>query len=604
MNILNQLILSATLILLSALTFAAIEPADTVALNGKIYTVNEKQPWAEAVAIRGTDIVYVGDNVGARAFIGKNTTVGNLTGRVVLPGFIDTHMHLFPMMVFSSGLVIPNEGDPNRMLAALRTYVAENPDGPFFSFGGAFEGTVTITRQQIDAIIKDKPFLMVGQGGHGGWSNSKALEMSGIFADKKDPVDAWGRDDKGQLTGEVKTSPATWWMVKELKLIQKDSILKTAEMILDVASRNGFTTSFEAATFEGSAEAVFSAAHELEQKGKLNVRIIAGAMIQRDYNIPGAMAELKKFGPTYSSDLFNVNFMKIHGDGAPDNRTAGMLEDYKGSNAGERGFLALPPEQFKEVLLEVTGMGYDVHTHSIGDRAVRWALDGFEEVRKAGYDKVRLNTGHTMFVHEDDLPRFKQLNVGAGVLVSQGYPVPSVMAVATDAQVQRFLRIKSLIDASARVGFSAGYPLTDLNPFRNMYIAMTRKEPGSDEALPTLDETVDLATAIKSYTVDSAYMVHMEDKIGSIEVGKKADLIILDRNLFEIPVEQLPEVNVLTTMMNGKVVHEEGVDWEPPGELIQVDFCGLDHTPDHIDKVINSDGGIETLDEPDKELVY
>jgi predicted amidohydrolase YtcJ len=550
------------------------ETADTVAINGKIFTMNEKQPWAEAVAIKGTDIVYVGDNEGAKAFIGKNTTVGDLKGKMMLPGFIDTHMHMLPMMVFSGGLVMPNEGDPKKMLAQLKDYVANNPDGPFYSFGGAFEGTVPITRQEIDAIIKDKPFLMMGQGGHGGWANTKALEMSGIEADKEDPVDYWGRDENGQLTGEVGTSPAIWLMVKKLNIIKKEAVLRSAEKILKVASQNGVTTSFEAATFEGSAEGVFSAVSELEKSGKLTTRIIAGPMIQRDYHVKGALAELKKFGPMYSSDLFNVNFLKIHGDGSPDNRTAKMLLPYKDPSK-DAGFVALKPDELKEVMMTAAGWGYNIHTHTCGDGAVRWALDGFEAVRKAGYKGVRLNTGHTMFMDPTDAPRYKELNVGADSIIAQGYALPTTYAVLTEEQKKRYMPVKSLIDLGVRVGFSSDYPVFPEEPFRNIYIAMTRCEPGKKNcATETLNERVDLETALKGYTVNSAYMVGMEDKIGSIEVGKKADLIVIDRNLFEIPVEEIPETNVLATMMDGRIVHEEAVDWEPSQEWRSIDIYG------------------------------
>ena len=177
-----------------------------------------------AVVIEGEVIVAVG----GPEIVPEDARVIDLGSATILPGLIDTHMHMLPMMVFSGGLVMPNEGDPDKMLAQLKEYVANNPDGPFYSFGGAFEGTVPISRQQIDEIISDKPFLMMGQGGHGGWANTRALEMSGIEAGKEDPVDYWERDDKGHLTGYVGTSPAIWLMVKRLNIIQKETMVITA----------------------------------------------------------------------------------------------------------------------------------------------------------------------------------------------------------------------------------------------------------------------------------------------------------------------------------------------------------------------------------------
>jgi len=255
------------------------DTADYVLSGGKVYTVNEKQRCAEAVVVKGNKIVYVGDDEGARAFIGKDTTLGDLKGRMMLPGFIDTHMHMLPMCVFSSGKVISFTTDKKKMLAELKEYVDANPDGPYYSFGGAFAGTVDITKEEIDAIIKDKPFVMIAQCGHGGWANSKALEVCGIKADKPDPVDYWARDENGQLTGEVGSSPAIWMMVRTLDLIQKQAVLKSADKVLIKAPQNGITTSFEAATFRGSAERVFEAVSDLEKTDRLPVRIIAGSMI-------------------------------------------------------------------------------------------------------------------------------------------------------------------------------------------------------------------------------------------------------------------------------------------------------------------------------------
>lgn len=570
--------LLVALIWLIATPALAAKPADTVAINGKIYTMNEKKPWAEAVAIRGTDIVYVGDNKGVKAFIGKNTTVGDLKGKMMLPGFIDTHMHMLPMCVFSSAAVISHSTDKKKMLAELKAYVDANPDGPYFSFGGAFSGAVDITKEEIDAIIKDKPFVMISQGGHGGWANTLALKMVGIEKGKPDPVDVWNRYDDGEPTGGVGSSPAIWAMVRKLDLIQKEGILKTADKVLIRAPQNGITTSFEAATFRGTGQRVFEAVAELEKTNRLPVRIIAGPMIQRDYDVEGALAELKKFGPMYSSDMFDVNYLKVHGDGSPDNRTAKMLLPYKEPDK-DAGFTALTPEEMKKVLLTATGWGYNVHTHTIGDGAVTWALDAFEAVRKAGHTKVRLNTGHTFFVDPADYKRFKELNVGVDTMIAQ-IPFNNSIPVITDEQRKRFFPVKTLLDLGVRVSLSADYPVLDMNPFRNMYLAITRTDPDDPKNTDAItpNEKIDLKTALKLYTVNPAYMVGKEDKLGSIEVGKKADLIVIDRNLFDIPIEELPKVNVLATMLGGRVVHEEAVDWEPPKDWWRgVDIYGHEH---------------------------
>ena len=160
------------------------QAADYVLTNGRVYTVNDKQPWAEAVAVKGTDIVYVGDNKGTSKFIGDDTTVADLGGKLMLPGFIDTHHHAALVMSIASSLLMETPadgvGDKEKMLQALGDYVNANPDGPFLSMGGAFEGLVDIVRHDIDKIVSDKPFLMIAGTGHGGWANTKALEALGV----------------------------------------------------------------------------------------------------------------------------------------------------------------------------------------------------------------------------------------------------------------------------------------------------------------------------------------------------------------------------------------------------------------------------------------
>jgi predicted amidohydrolase YtcJ len=150
------------------------QPADFVFTNGKIYTVDKNQEWAEAVVVKGDNIVYAGSNEGAKDFIGEETNVTDLIGKIMLPGIISAHEHPITFMGLSSGLIIEYSGDSELMLNSLKDYIETNPEGPYHSFGGAYEGTVEIYRQDIDKIISDKPFVMISQSGHGGWANTKA----------------------------------------------------------------------------------------------------------------------------------------------------------------------------------------------------------------------------------------------------------------------------------------------------------------------------------------------------------------------------------------------------------------------------------------------
>lgn len=548
-------------------TVAYAAPADYVFRNGKIYTANEKQPWAEAVAIEAKDIVYVGDNKGAKAFIGKKTIVADLQGKVMLPGIITTHDHPIMVAAITSGLMIENQGEREHMLKSLEAYVKANPEGPFFSFGGAYEGTVDIYRQDIDKIISDKPFMMIAQSGHGGWANTKALEMAGIQKGLADPIDHFERDADGTPNGYVGSSAAVNYVLSTLDFIKADAVVENADDTLAYLSGLGITTAHEVAITPGMEESLFSAVGELEKQGRLSVRIVGAVFVQRPVHIEGALAALKKYPPIWKSELFNVHFLKIHGDGDFGGFTAGLLEPYT-NNPETRGLVSFPDQdQLNKFMLDAVELGIDIHVHAIGDWTCRVVLDGFEAVRKAGYKDARLSTGHGGLTDEQDRPRYKELDVtyntfATGIVV----PNPAIVEYLGEGRAKTYMPMKSFIDDGVRVTLSADWPVEDINPFLQMYTAMTRSRVGEDESLPLASEKLSLEDALKAYTTSAAYQLRMEEIIGSIEVGKRADLIVIDRDIFNIETDEIAGTNVLVTMMNGKVVHEAAIDWddEPP----------------------------------------
>lgn len=559
----------------------ATPAADYVIQNGKIYTSNAKQPWGEAVAIEGKDIVYVGDNEGAKAFIGKKTIVADLRGKMMLPGMISTHDHPIILMGLAAGLIMENSGDRDIILKSLKEYLKVNPKGPYFSFGGAYEGVVEIYRQDIDKIISDKPFVMIAASGHGGWANTKALEMAGITKGEPDPIDFFERDEDGTPTGYLGSSASTFYMITKLGLIKKDAALAQADDILAYLSGQGITTVFDAGIPVGLEEPLFSAIAELEEQDRLTVRIMGStAMAQRPVHIEGAMAALKKYGPMYSSELFNLNTLKIHGDGDFGGFTAGLLEPYT-DNPESHGLVSFPdPQQLSSFMLDAVKGGYDIHAHAIGDWAARVILDGFEAVREAGYEDARLSTGHTQLVDQQDRPRFRELDITANTFATGiAVPTPGGVERLGEKRFSTYMPMKSFINNGVRLTLSADWPVEDPNPFLQMYTAMTRSRVGEDESLPLASEKLTLEDAIRAYTADAAYQVRMEDILGSIEVGKRADLIVIDRDIFNIERDEIPETNVLITMMNGKVVHEEAVDWsaQDPMSEILFDMYGDDY---------------------------
>jgi predicted amidohydrolase YtcJ len=538
------------------------EPADCVFTNAKIYTVDNNQEWAEAVAIKGENIVYVGSNEGAKDFIGEETNVTDLKGKMILPGIISAHEHPITFMGLSSGLIIEHSGDRELMLNSLKEYVEDNPEGPYHSFGGAYEGTVEIYRQDIDKIISDKPFVMISQSGHGGWANTKALEMAGIIKGQLDPIDFFERDKDGAPNGYLGSSASAFYLMSKLGLIKKEAVLPQADDILDYISSNGITSVFDAGNPQGLEEPLFSTIAELEIQDKLSIRIVGSVMAQRPVHIKGALAALKKYGHMYSSELFNVNTLKVHGDGDFGGFTSGLLEPYT-DNPESRGLVSCPdPEQFHSFMLDAVKLGYDIHSHATGDWTNRIILNGFEEIRNAGYKDVRLSMGHTMIVDKQDRPRFKELDITVNTFATNiAVPEPLMTErIGEERHYTSYMLMKSFIDDGVRLTLSADWPTENLNPFLQIYTAMTRSRVGEDESLPPASEKLTLEDAIRAYTVDAAYQVRMEEIIGSIEVGKRADIIVIDQNIFDIMPDKIPETKVLTTMMNGKIMYEKGME--------------------------------------------
>ena len=562
----------------SAATDAAnATPSGYVATNAKVYTLNKAQPWAEAVAVRGQDIVYVGDNAGAQAFIGDDTVAVDLKGKMILPGFVDTHCHTLMIAAIASGLLLDTPldgvGDKDKMLQAVAEWVKTHPDGPFFSFGGAYEGLVDIDRHDIDKIISDRPFLMASGSGHGGWVNTKALEALGVVKGRPDPIDSFGRDPDGTPNGYLGTSAALMYVFSQLRIINANSLRKTIPTVMPITSSYGVTTNFQAGIVQGLEDAAYSAVAALEESGELSVRISAAAYFaQRPLHIEPALAAIKKFSWKYNSEMFRVDTMKIHGDGDFGGRTVGLLEPFVDMPEIGLGMVSFPDtEQLKQFMVDsINGGAKYVHMHASGDRTVRQALDAFEYVRKQGHDETRLSTAHTFMVHPDDVPRFGELDVYPDQMAGLAIGSPHIKALFGEERANnRFFPLKSIIKHGGKLTVGSDTPAGDQNPFVAIS-AMMARQLGDSEMLSPASEKLSLEEAIQAYTINGAEALGWDDIIGSIEVGKRADLIVIDRNLFDLTPEEILQAKVIATMMNGRLVYNDTVGWEAPDEYAEV----------------------------------
>ncbi len=563
----NSLLLGA-LVAVSSLTMSSAvlaDSADTVFLGGKIYTVNSQAPWAEAVAVKDGEIVYVGDEGGLTSFIGPETDRLDLGGQMLLPGFIDTHVHPVLAAASMNFLSFDVEDDLKAIYKKLKAYAKENPEQDFI-VGHGFSPAMfdqDPTSEMLDEIIADRTVLLIDTGGHLGWANSKAMEAAGVNASTPDPIPGshyYVRDKHGKPTGYMYEESTFEPFLMLSKGNVSGEVQRNAAELFPLMSSFGITSVFDA-SMEWFLHEGLEAMKILEGEAELPFRMVASMTVDRELTNDEIIEKFRGLQRAYHGDHLSVGVIKIGLDGTIEGKSAALLNTYK---HGGSGALNWEPEVYKKRFVALDKGGIDIHIHAIGDRAVNLALDAIEAAREAnGYHGTRHTVCHTEVVQSSDIPRFKALDVIAQTTpVWHAYYSDEDSHMLSDTDKENLFPFRSISETGARVTFGSDFPygggLEALLPAYNLEIGHTRQWPGNSdiEPLPRVSEKLPLETLIRGYTLDAAYQLRMEDKIGSIEVGKRADLIVLGENLFDLPAEDLHNLKVEMTMVDGKVVYE------------------------------------------------
>jgi predicted amidohydrolase YtcJ len=567
----TSVILSVSLLLGAAApdAHASASPADAVFLGGNFYTANPRQPWAGAVAIRGDRIVYVGDEAGVDELVGPKTARHQLEGKLVLPGLIDAHTH--PGMVARSvgSLSIADAETRADLMRAIGEMVESNPDRPVL-IGGYWRNELFDERgpdkRDLDRIESSRPVILWDSWGHSLWANSKAFELAGVDRNTPDVIPGlayYQRDENGE--------PAGWVTESAASAFSNHFVAKTSEIeqsllaFLEYLRRRGVTALLDAGNF-GCDDEVYALISRWDREGVLPLRYHGTYTLFLPDDLPNAVAELKRMRKAYGSERVRIDTLKVFLDGVIETRTADMTEDYL-DTPGNSGHSLLNQAQLRQLILDLHEEDLDMHVHTVGNRASKMTLNAVEEARESLSEplRTRVTLCHLETVDDSDFNRFKDLGVIASFTPHwHGGDVAETLKLAIGDKARVQMRAQPLISDGAVVTFSSDitdateWKADSASPYVGMQIGHNKQaiEGGAEATLaPPRSERLQLDSLVDGYTRHAAFQLGRSDQLGSIEVGKRADLVVLNRNLFEVDRYDIHQVRPVAVWLDGELVH-------------------------------------------------
>ena len=546
--------------------------ADLAFVNGAVHTVDAARSRAQAVAVKGGQIVAVGSDDAIGEHLGPRTEVFDLNGRMLLPGFQDAHVHPVSGGVDRLQCDLHDLHSREDYLLRVKAYAAEHPEREWILGGGwsmdVFPGG-TPTKDLLDAVVPDRIVFLPNRDGHSTWVNSRALEVAGITAATLDPADGRiERDETGEPSGALHEGAAD--LVG--RLAPEPTPDEVYEGLLEgqrYLHSLGITAWQDAIVTTAFWMDNYSAYLRAAGEGDLTGRVVGSLWWDRDRG-EDQIDDLLDLRERGRSGRFAATTVKIMQDGVCETFTAAVLEPYldgHGHVTDERGISFVEPEALKGYVTALDRHGFQVHFHALAERAVREALDAIEAALRAnGPSDHRHHLAHIQVVHPDDVPRFRTLRA-----VANAQPLWAAHEGQMDDLTIPFLGeprwrwqypFGSLVRAGASLAMGSDWSVSSPDPLEEIHVAVNRMMPPtylygneSDEVfLP--DERLDLATSIAAFTMGSAYVNHLDEVTGSIEVGKYADLAVVDRDLFAHPVEEIANAQVDATFVEGLAVYE------------------------------------------------
>jgi predicted amidohydrolase YtcJ len=537
------------------------DPADLIFRRGAVYTVDAARSWATAVAVRDGRIVYVGSDSLPPGLAGPATEVVDLQGKMLLPAFQDGHVHPISSGVDLGECTLDDLTTPSAIVDSIRNCARANRDRAWIRGGGwqlPVFPNANPSKQLLDEAVPDRPALFYAADGHSAWVNSRALALARITHETHDPPN--GRIERNPRTGEPSGTLREDAIALVSRVVPPRSDAELAaglDRSQKLANRFGITTLFSAATDEAELRA-YSAA---ERNGTLSVRVVA-ALHFPDPLADSLLPLLRHLRTRFSSPRIRPTAVKLFADGVIEARTAALLGPYL-DRKGDAGKPIYDPGRLKDLAVALDRDGFQIHVHAIGDRAIRMTLDAFASARaRNGAHDARHTITHLELIDPDDIPRFRTLGAIANfqALWANGDEYLSRLTEpALGPKRSRWLYpIASVVRTGAVVSGGSDWSVSSLNPLDAIEMGVTHRQPDQPARRPwNPAERVDLAAMIAMYTINAAYQNRLERETGSIEPGKLADLIVLDRNLFAVPTEEIHQVRVVRTLLEGKTVFAE-----------------------------------------------
>jgi predicted amidohydrolase YtcJ len=533
-------------------------PADLLLTGGSVHTMDAAGTHAEAVAVKDGRIAAVGRVSDLAKLTGSQTRVIELEGQTVLPGFQDAHLHPLDGGLLAVVCNLHEAHSADESLEVIARYAGEHPDREWITGDGwsmdFFEGG-NPDKERLDAIVPDRPVFLINRDGHTAWVNSRALELAGIGASTADPPDgSIQRGPEGEPSGALHEGA--------MRLVE-DLTPPVSQEEWEQAFRNAQAqlhalgiTAWQDASVTTETLPVYLA---VAQRGEVTMHVEGNLLWDRTRG-EEQIDDLLALRDRGSLGRVRIRGAKIFVDGVLENFTGALLEPYVGGD--NRGMAMHDADELARMVTLLDSHGFQVHMHTIGDRAVREALDAVGAAQRAnGRRDARHHLAHIQLVHPDDQPRFAELDVVANAqpywAAASRYVNELTLPFIGEERARYHYPFGSLHRAGARLAFGSDWTVSTADPLAQIEVAVTRVEHPNRDTEPLLpNEALDLDTAIAAFTRGSAYVNFLEEETGAIEPGKVADLVVLDRDLFDPGSGPIGDARVVLTLAEGATVHD------------------------------------------------